>query len=191
MSDNMVDTQPAFEMRLRRRLSVVPRWSVIPMLRQQSVADHSFQVASLCLWLMESHKNGRDPEFRLRVLTHAIQHDQDEGITGDHPSMSKGNGHPPTEVDQVKVLVKCADLLEALIWAKEEMRLGNSMVEKVVTWTGAKFEKWWFLFQWEVPKQYKLQSWEVLNLAAAHVMIPGYEHPAFEPMAEEWMNERS
>jgi len=62
-------------------LSSVWRWSRVPVLRQQSVAEHSFNVAAIALEICRGLKLGPIDEYR--VIKWAILHDGPEGETGD------------------------------------------------------------------------------------------------------------
>lgn len=68
-------------------LSYVPRWSIVPMLRQQYVAEHSFRVAAITLYLTSC--TDRDPLSKIRSLEWALIHDASECVTGDIPASVK------------------------------------------------------------------------------------------------------
>lgn len=132
-------------MRDLRRLSYVTRWGIVPRLRPQSVAEHSYFVAmytdALCVAL------DLDPASRGEALRYALQHDVDEGFTGDLPSPMKEHvrglsvlsdtvrGHilgvvpEANPTSRARAIVRCADLLDAVLWLVEEESLGNRKVE--------------------------------------------------------------
>jgi len=101
-------------------LSYVPRWSVVPMLKRQTVSDHTYRVMVIYLHLclvLDTTPN----------LVGALLHDVSECRTGDIPSPAKAHikqqwpaletyGAPwkaPTVDDPVLVL---ADQIEAFTW---------------------------------------------------------------------------
>lgn len=109
-----------------RRLSCVPRWAVVPTLHKQNVAEHCFHVIVLTRWLLSIHAKKDDGNFELEVLRYAIEHDADEAQSGDIPSTYKHRDQAAID-DQVKIVVKCADKLEALLYVYEEKRMGNDL----------------------------------------------------------------
>lgn len=71
-------------------LHIVPRWSIVPMGREQSVAEHSYNVATiveaLCQ-LIGLDTVGHDTRREALIL--ALFHDADECATGDMPTHAK------------------------------------------------------------------------------------------------------
>lgn len=95
------------------RLSYVPRWQIMPMLRTQSVSDHSWRVAIIAKAIVErmGYVQAKD------VVYAAMVHDLDEVYTGDIPATVKE--YSPSwvkSVSDVYLVVKLADYLEALSW---------------------------------------------------------------------------
>lgn len=122
-----------------RKLSYVQRWGIVPVIRKQSVAEHSFGVAVISLWLMGISRQACD---RAEVIECAITHDMKESVTGDVPSTFKR--HIKGAVDQfesrmpsacyselTKVIVKLADYLEALAYINEEKHFGNTTLSLI------------------------------------------------------------
>jgi len=123
-----------------RRLSFVPRWTVIPTIRKQSVAEHSYHVAHIALWVSRMHKTLASGDRDFEILFFAIIHDETEALTGDIPSPS-AHTHMPnkkqfdvehalgasTASDEVEQVLKVADVLEALLFLWEEKKMGNTM----------------------------------------------------------------
>lgn len=74
-------------------LAIVPRWSIVPHRRSQSVAEHSFRVAAIALEITRGINRGMfHPSAVLlehRVLLWALVHDGPEAETGDIPSTIK------------------------------------------------------------------------------------------------------
>lgn len=79
------------EMRL---MEFVPRWGIVRTLKQQSVAEHSYQTALLADWIADRHithpyQSGYEGQFRYKVLQCALYHDLEEVFTGDIPGPAK------------------------------------------------------------------------------------------------------
>lgn len=113
-----------------RRLSIVPRWTVVQTIRKQNVAEHSFQVAQICRALLDM-LDVRQPAQLASVLERALDHDMEEAITGDIPSPCKDGQPVAGPFEPADCLVKLADDLEALAFVYEEQRLGNTTLEFV------------------------------------------------------------
>lgn len=99
-------------------LAYIPRWTIVPTLRHQSVAEHSWRVAviahELAARLRKAGWEGADPWGTLHA---AVFHDQDEVGKGDAPSTTKPT--PDFEaMNDVGLVVKVADYLEAMSWAE-------------------------------------------------------------------------
>lgn len=130
-------------MRDLRRLSHVQRWGIVPRLRQQNVAEHSFYVAlytdRICGIL------GLDDATRLAAIRYALEHDAAEAFTGDLPSPMKAHvagldelearvrrhvlgGDPAEPEESARTAVKVADLLDAVLYLNEESAMGNGRV---------------------------------------------------------------
>lgn len=144
-----------------RDIAFVPRWAIIRTVRNQSCAEHSYfvavyaqQIAKACCW--------RGPMGSL--LDYALWHDMDEIFTGDMVSSAKKmlkkaagpkweeftswvneltkdrfgrtveGDMPANWRDDIKHLVKIADLLEAAFFLRDEMALGNTNVNTVYTY---------------------------------------------------------
>lgn len=154
---------PRMMLRLRR-LSIIPRWATVPTIHGQSVAEHSFHVAWIAGWLGGHSKSNT---FDLaRLLWAAIIHDDPEAVSGDiaspykkDPAISKaikaheelmGYGLWGVEglTPQEKVILKVADLLEALLFIHEERHIGNSTLGGVYMDVMEKLPPVWDLFEW-------------------------------------------
>jgi hypothetical protein len=70
------------------RLAFVPRWSIVPMLRPQSVAEHSFNVAVIGADLAQAWAPDR-PLMTNYVMVMGLLHDAEEAVTGDIPGNFK------------------------------------------------------------------------------------------------------
>lgn len=107
--------------RRMRRLSIVPRWQIMPVINRQSVLDHSVSVAYTYQALCELLQcESSDYPFQW-----ALEHDKDEAIHGDAPSTSKKPADPRACTHLYKTILKTSDYLEALLYLKEEMAMGN------------------------------------------------------------------
>ena len=81
-----------FNLATQLRLSAVKRWGIVEMSRQQSVAEHSYNVALIALNLVGAsvgHK-GFSKEDESLLLTLCLVHDMPEVFSGDIPSTIKG-----------------------------------------------------------------------------------------------------
>ena len=133
-----------------RNLSYVERFNLLVKLHPQNVATHSLYTAYLTLYLIERLKLGVNPYL---AATYAILHDVEEAYLGDIILPTKngelGVAYRKTAekikrdifrylgIDyigipkDVKHIVKVADMLEAYIYAIEEVKLGNRYFVKV------------------------------------------------------------
>jgi 5'-deoxynucleotidase YfbR-like HD superfamily hydrolase len=137
-------------------LSHVPRWSIVPTVRSQTVGDHSFRVGVLYLELASRLKL----QPTLEALSAALWHDGAEARTGDISSEFKKGQLPDLPAAEKKVcpwlpdtsklspddrkLLKVADLLDAatFIWMygvgdhaeRVKKRLLDRMTEVSGTW---------------------------------------------------------
>lgn len=112
----------------RLRLMQVKRYGIFHMNRDQSVAEHSFNVAMIAIELIEDLD---DDDLYGAVVVYSLFHDMDEVLSGDIPSPFKRklrNQCPevipvldgqPLANDMVRNIVKLADLLEALYYCRE------------------------------------------------------------------------
>jgi len=137
-----MDTMDLLEpkrLRRLRRLGTVPRWTVVPTIKTQNVGEHSFHVAYMALWVARLHARLHDGSADLDILGFAIVHDETEAITGDIPASENGRNLSGkskvmenkyklgdcTASNDIKSVLKLADLLEAYLFVQEEKRLGN------------------------------------------------------------------
>jgi len=111
-------------------LSHVPRWAIIDVSKSQTVADHSFRVAVICMELMKELLAINTTLDVAYVLTKALCHDVKEARTGDIPTPYKkelkGIGFELSDDDDMQLMedymVKIADIMEAIIFIR---RYGN------------------------------------------------------------------
>lgn len=121
------------------RLSMVPRWTVVPTLQNQTVAEHCFNVERIARRIAEQWFHVRDTDRLDRISQIALHHDDDEAITGDIPSPAKAilsedwidsrsrlwyNASSP-----LRDIVKLADLMEMYRFLILEFAMGNRYIE--------------------------------------------------------------
>jgi 5'-deoxynucleotidase YfbR-like HD superfamily hydrolase len=173
----------------------VPRWVTIPVLRKQSVAEHSFLVALWSDRIATVIGWDASPGHWLMLNRWALSHDLPEAFTGDTPSPFKRaynndnaegqfsrEWHPEyndlkqrlnagdSKCRDVLTIVSFADLLEAAIFLREESLVGNQMVGEYRLELNLKTTLAWFNLPWpdQTPVEVKQSVWlnEVLPLIA-------------------------
>lgn len=146
-----------------RRLSNVPRWVVIPTIRDQNVAEHSFHVCSLALWLADrSAPVARGSTSREQIMYASLFHDESESMTGDiaapakkwmdkqqFVNLSKRLGTQEYEDYDIKRIIKMADLLEAYLFLHEEIAMGNNAVWSIMNDVSDNLVAAWDEFEYE------------------------------------------
>jgi len=179
-------------MRRLRRLSCVPRWTIIPTIRKQNVAEHCFHVGWISLTLARA--TGAIQAGKVAtgdLLLTAMEHDDEEAITGDVPSVAKstdikaalisskekyklGSGCKDLEILN---LIKAADLLEALLFIIEEEWMGNKSLVTIKMDIISNFGRAWEKVNWynSIPK-----------MGAAEVLVQFTDsmHPVIHPGME-------
>lgn len=138
--------------RYLRVLAHVPRWAVLPVIRRQTVAEHSFFVAHYVAELLDhpiyKHKH---PDWKLAALKYAVMHDRSEARTGDFPGPIKrmmqdpvrrmrleekaeaSIGPAPYKDEAIRQLIKAADTIEEYFYLSSEAQLGSRVVEILVS----------------------------------------------------------
>lgn len=119
-----------------RRLRFVPRWAIVPTIRDQNVAEHSFHVT----WLTVVVADWIGVPITADLLLDALIHDHEEAITGDTPSTSKKQHAEDAPLE--KCIIKVADCLEAWLYMEEERQMGNTCVRKISYDIEDKAEEW-------------------------------------------------
>lgn len=119
------------------RVSGVKRWHIVRTSRDQSLADHTFDVIVLARAIAKE-LNMDDVE----IMKAAFLHDLDEVVTGDIPSPMKRRAreqgvelnniyraHTGRELtDREAAVVKCADLMADIIWLDSHWVGGHAKV---------------------------------------------------------------
>ena len=91
-------------------LSYVPRWGIVAMDRDQSVAEHSYRVAMIALRLGSETDRAID-------LAEVLAHDLEESHTGDTPYTEKDDGAEKLKtLNEFECILRLADCLEAYTW---------------------------------------------------------------------------
>lgn len=134
-----------------RRLSNLKRCSLFPVVIQQNVAEHSFYVSVLCLFVSEELKRKGIKLDEAKLLKYSLLHDIDEAITGDIPYHVKKELNPTLseyvsrtlqeefngidyEIDKESLeykIVKLCDYVELYLYCCEEKLRGNSALDYV------------------------------------------------------------
>lgn len=119
-----------------RRLAIVPRWSVLPTIRSETVASHTFQVVVLARLISKHHVRSGYLDFRDQITSEALNHDLDEAMDGDEPGgpwrKPKDYQQLIKERGQVWAVVKMADILDAYLFLTEEWLMGNTLIEPII-----------------------------------------------------------
>lgn len=128
------------------RLSMVQRWTVVPTINKQTVADHMHQTAVIAQRIALTYYPDNYAPFHnlYYVVNLALHHDRHEGVTGDVPApvsrlfdkgaleshfdhlMREEEMRPYTE--EVGLIVKMADIASALLFMAVEQSMGNVAV---------------------------------------------------------------
>lgn len=129
------------------RLSVVKRWGILHTIRQQSVAEHSFNVAILADRIAVHWFGIDDPGTLYNINRYALRHDRPEALSGDIPSIVKDLFDEDElearymdlipdlaqwrSAEGIKFIVKLADRIEAEIFLRMEESMGNRTVSAI------------------------------------------------------------
>ena len=131
-------------LRVTRLGGSVVRYHTHPTQRSQTVAEHSFGVANLVMYLTEGAAS-RD------LILAAMWHDVSEEATGDVPAPVKWNSPDLKRLlDEIedqhrerhgldtelttheRVILKYADMSELVLWSLEEYMLGNRYARDLI-----------------------------------------------------------
>lgn len=164
-------------LRWSRRLSVVPRWVIVPTIQRQNVAEHSYHVTQTARWLMQFHASEGDEKLALTmaVIDRALDHDVEEAATGDRPTPSKQGKTYHAGMPQSAIIVKIADILEALAFLHEEKLMGNTRVHALFDERKQALREVWGFMQ--VRPTAEMQATDILN---KYISILNVSHPGME-----------
>ena len=124
------------------RLMQVKRYAICHVNRDQSVAEHSYNVMLIAVELAQET---RDFDVIQEVTSYAMVHDMEEIYTGDIPSGFKKRLRAEcpavtellngiyTAPDSIKAIVKLADYLEAMYYLREfgGSRIADQVLEDI------------------------------------------------------------
>lgn len=146
-------------LQLIRKLNYINRCCLFPLVKPTTVAEHSFHVAVIALTISEDLKEAGQPVDQFKVLKHALLHDVEESIISDIPYTVKMHIRPSLAEalrimgeDQLVdvpewltreiyaecdgsmewLVVKAADMVELLMYCRDEERLGNLNLKSMV-----------------------------------------------------------
>ena len=116
-----------------RYVAMIPRWSVVPVVRRQTNGEHIFLVAR---YAGQIAKDLGYDHLLTEVYEYALSHDDAEASTGDLPSGSPLAVHKDRSDEKqyhpsVVNIVRMADRLEAYLYMCEERKLGNTYMDLV------------------------------------------------------------
>lgn len=96
------------------RASSVKRWHIVATSKQQTLAEHSFNVAVIAMAIVEARGGEHRIRTNYKILKEALEHDLDEVVMGDIPTPAKDQPYYPWG-DPVcpKQIVKMADVIDA------------------------------------------------------------------------------
>ena len=155
------------------RLSVVKRWGIMRTIQTQSVAEHAFNVQRICVRIA--------PWFKLRDMCElfalsqgALHHDDVEALTGDIPTYAKYYLRENEKIvdtdagawydglpDNLKAIIKLADLLEAFNFLAIEVKMGNRYVIKHRSGLRQKIHDFIREQNWPTVVEAECRSWMV------------------------------
>lgn len=119
------------------RLNWVPRWAVIPTVQTQTVSQHVYNSLWLGYWI---EKTLDLPMMDGAMCLAILRHDEEEGVTGDHPSTAK-TPKPLSEYTENQLFMKLVDYAEAALFCNTEQAFGNRSINPVYVQILERMEK--------------------------------------------------
>lgn len=140
-----------------RVLATVPRWAIVPTLRQQSVAEHSYYVSLYMAEMLSMDALSHwDSDRKFAALRAALIHDAPEALMSDIPGPVKRrirdedayhqfeqeqmdrlnytdrHGYQWHTDDDIDALIKVADLIDEYFYLRMERLMGNGILERII-----------------------------------------------------------
>lgn len=132
-----------------RTLAFVPRWVILRLIHQQSVAEHSYFVAIYADQIADYIKWKGD---RRDLLLYALQHDYGEMVSGDVPHPAKVafvdkvrmrefekkeikqrvDSYIVDPSEEIVAIVAVADMVEGILFLVSEEQMGNNDGRSVI-----------------------------------------------------------
>ena len=166
------------KMEISRYLAAqVKRWHVYPVLRQQNIGEHSFNIMQIMDTIFHTH-----PQY-LRLLRGAMHHDMGEIQSGDIPYGAKKSLpnsckkaieeietdacrsmriELPLLTQEEQDIIKFCDLAEMWLFSLQELCMGNRMAQPIRLTTEAELNRRAI----ELPAVYheKIEQWRNENI---------------------------
>lgn len=130
------------------RLSWVPRWTIVRTIQKQSVDGHSFRVALSATRIATKYGYFGSDDYKglYEVQRLALLHDRYEAFSGDIASPSKSwfntggfeehyrsrSTRVGWSSPDVLIVVKVADIYEALVFLYTDKGMGNRTLDKII-----------------------------------------------------------
>lgn len=167
-------------LRWSRRLSVVPRWVIVPTIQKENVAMHCYQAVQTARWLLGFHAdvyNGGDEArlLQIQVMEYALDHDEDEAATGDKPSSSKSGKTYHAGMPQFAIVVKVADILDMLAFLHQERMMGNTLLGDIFQERKQALREVWGFFRTRPDC-----AWDVNQILNRYLDVVFKSHPGME-----------
>lgn len=136
----MQSRKPIFD-ELDFRLNHLPRWSILPTIKEQTVAVHVHNVVRITSRIARLWFKLSDEELLVAILW-AHHHDDDESIAGDIQAPAKTyfdkqafeEDHEshffPRPPEKIERIVKLADRMEWIYYLTMEVAMGNKFVSE-------------------------------------------------------------
>jgi len=134
-----------------RGLATVPRWNVVPVVRRQYVAEHTYFVCQYVSELLDHpYYKSAHPDWKLAALRYALVHDAEEARMSDIPGPVKrmikdddklrevegrvlaSMGLSVYSDEKIKRLVKAADTIDEYFYLCSEAQLGSKIVKVLI-----------------------------------------------------------
>ena len=147
-----------------RRLSHVPRCTILRTIRDTNVAEHTFHVMWIYVWLCARCSYPVSTTEFISVLNH----DENEAFTGDIPASQKSWREPESTFDAI---LQVADKMEFILYCDEERQMGNTTLReaRAHSWNKAHrtwewlWKNWGGVSQWRTLSAVYYKLWEKVH----------------------------